>query len=224
MPSALSKARFAWHPVGWSHDRRSRSLPSPSRATMQAPSDATGFSIAARSPHATGSSSRSASSLPATWSFSSRAYKTLAISVVSFIANFFDTLGIGSFATTTSMVRQFKMIPDEHIPGTLNVGYVIPTVVQAYIYTQARPGRPQDAHRADRRRGPRRMARRGRRVVVAASEDPDRHGPRAARLRDHHVPDAAADSADARRRRRARADGRQARHRHRSATSFSARS
>jgi uncharacterized membrane protein YfcA len=53
--------------------------------------------------------------------------------VVSFIANFFDTLGVGSFATTTSMVRFFKLIPDEKIPGSLNVGYVLPTIIQAYV-------------------------------------------------------------------------------------------
>jgi len=52
---------------------------------------------------------------------------------VSFIANFFDTLGVGSYATTTSMVRFFKLIPDEKIPGSLNVGYVLPTVIQAYV-------------------------------------------------------------------------------------------
>jgi len=53
---------------------------------------------------------------------------------ISFVANFFDTLGIGSYATTTSMLRFWKIIPDEKIPGTLNVGYVLPTVVQALIY------------------------------------------------------------------------------------------
>jgi hypothetical protein len=68
-----------------------------------------------------------------------QSFKSLAISIVSFIANFFDTLGIGSYATTTAMVRQFKLIPDEKIPGSLNVGYVIPTVIQAYIYTQLVP-------------------------------------------------------------------------------------
>jgi uncharacterized membrane protein YfcA len=68
-----------------------------------------------------------------------RSFKALGISIISFVANFFDTLGIGSFATTTAMVRQFKLIPDEHLPGSLNVGYVIPTVVQAYIYTQLVP-------------------------------------------------------------------------------------
>jgi uncharacterized membrane protein YfcA len=64
---------------------------------------------------------------------------TVGMSVISFIANFFDTLGIGSYATTTSMVRQWKLIPDERIPGSLNVGYVIPTVIQAYIYTKLVP-------------------------------------------------------------------------------------
>src|SRR5262245_15287045 len=71
-----------------------------------------------------------------------RAFNSLSISIVSFIANFFDTLGIGSFATTTTMVRQFKLVPDELLPGTLNVGYVIPTVVQAYIYMQLVPVDP----------------------------------------------------------------------------------
>lgn len=59
--------------------------------------------------------------------------------IVSFICNFFDTLGIGSFATTTSMFRQWKLVPDEKIPGTLNIGYVLPTVAQAYIYTSIVP-------------------------------------------------------------------------------------
>ncbi|HET9705562.1 MAG TPA: sulfite exporter TauE/SafE family protein [Vicinamibacterales bacterium] len=53
---------------------------------------------------------------------------------ISFIANFFDTLGVGSYATTTSMFRFWNVVRDEKIPGTLNVGYVIPTTVQALIY------------------------------------------------------------------------------------------
>jgi len=53
---------------------------------------------------------------------------------ISFIANFFDTLGIGSYATTTSMFRLWNVVRDEKIPGTLNVGYVVPTTVQAVIY------------------------------------------------------------------------------------------
>ncbi len=57
----------------------------------------------------------------------------------SFIANFFDTLGVGSFATSTSIFRQWRMIPDERIPGTLNVGYALPTIAQAFIYTAIVP-------------------------------------------------------------------------------------
>jgi uncharacterized membrane protein YfcA len=53
---------------------------------------------------------------------------------IGFITNFFDTLGIGSFATTTSMFRFWKVLDDRLIPGTLNVGHTAPTVVQAFIY------------------------------------------------------------------------------------------
>jgi uncharacterized membrane protein YfcA len=52
------------------------------------------------------------------------------------LTNFFDTLGIGSFATTTALFRFLRIIPDRIIPGTLNVGHTLPTVVQAYIYTK----------------------------------------------------------------------------------------
>jgi uncharacterized membrane protein YfcA len=51
------------------------------------------------------------------------------------VTNFFDTLGIGSFATTTAIFRALRMVPDRFIPGTLNVGHTLPTVVQAVIYT-----------------------------------------------------------------------------------------
>jgi hypothetical protein len=40
---------------------------------------------------------------------------------VGAVTNFFDTLGIGSFATTTATFRLRKMVPDRLIPGTLNV-------------------------------------------------------------------------------------------------------
>ncbi|MBS1812870.1 MAG: sulfite exporter TauE/SafE family protein [Acidobacteria bacterium] len=53
---------------------------------------------------------------------------------IGFIANFFDTLGIGSFATTTSMFKAWKLVKDEVIPGTLNVGHTLPTIAQAFIY------------------------------------------------------------------------------------------
>jgi uncharacterized membrane protein YfcA len=58
---------------------------------------------------------------------------------VGAVTNFFDTLGIGSFATTTAMFRAFKMVPDRIIPGTLNAGHTLPTVVQAFFYIAVIP-------------------------------------------------------------------------------------
>jgi len=54
--------------------------------------------------------------------------------LIGFVTNFFDTLGIGSFATTTSLFRLTGAVPDELIPGTLNVGHTAPSVTQAFIY------------------------------------------------------------------------------------------
>jgi uncharacterized membrane protein YfcA len=54
--------------------------------------------------------------------------------LLGFITNFFDTLGIGSFATTTAAFRARRMVSDELIPGTLNAGHTPPTIVQAIIY------------------------------------------------------------------------------------------
>jgi uncharacterized membrane protein YfcA len=53
---------------------------------------------------------------------------------IGFLTNFFDTLGIGSFAPTTSIFKLKGLLPDEEIPGTLNVGHAIPTIVQAFIF------------------------------------------------------------------------------------------
>jgi len=54
--------------------------------------------------------------------------------LLGFITNFFDTLGIGSFATTTAAFRARRLVSDELIPGTLNLGHTPPTIVQAIIY------------------------------------------------------------------------------------------
>lgn len=53
---------------------------------------------------------------------------------IGFVANFFDTLGIGSFAPMTAMLRGFKQIQDRVIPGTLNVSCTLPVVVEAFIF------------------------------------------------------------------------------------------
>lgn len=56
--------------------------------------------------------------------------------VVGVITDFFDTLGIGSFAPSTVFFRIFKLVPDELIPGTLNVGHTLGTITQALIFIQ----------------------------------------------------------------------------------------
>jgi uncharacterized membrane protein YfcA len=53
---------------------------------------------------------------------------------VGFVTNFFDTLGIGSFATTTTVFKLCHMVTDEQIPGTMNVGHTLPTLLQAFLY------------------------------------------------------------------------------------------
>ncbi|HEY3933213.1 MAG TPA: sulfite exporter TauE/SafE family protein [Gemmatimonadales bacterium] len=50
------------------------------------------------------------------------------------VTDFFDTLGIGSFATTTAILRLGHIVDDENIPGTLNVGHAIPTITEAVIF------------------------------------------------------------------------------------------
>src|SRR5476649_2181530 len=60
-------------------------------------------------------------------------------SVIGFVTAFFDTLGIGSFATTTAVYKLRDMVPVKLIPGTLNVGHPLSTIAQAFIYTKLVP-------------------------------------------------------------------------------------
>jgi uncharacterized membrane protein YfcA len=53
---------------------------------------------------------------------------------VGALSDFFDTLGVGSFATTTALYKLRKAVEDQAVPGTLNVGHTLPTFVQAFIY------------------------------------------------------------------------------------------
>ncbi len=50
------------------------------------------------------------------------------------VTNFFDTLGIGSFAPTTAYMKLRKMAPDSYFPAILNAGHALPTVTQALIF------------------------------------------------------------------------------------------
>jgi hypothetical protein len=67
-----------------------------------------------------------------------RAPTVLQISIGA-VTNFFDSLGIGSFATTTAMWRATRSVPDRVIPGTLNAGHTIPVIAQAFIFTSIIP-------------------------------------------------------------------------------------
>jgi len=52
---------------------------------------------------------------------------------VGFVVNFFDTLGIGMYAPTTSIFKLKRMVDDRLIPGTLNVGSALTGVLQTFI-------------------------------------------------------------------------------------------
>ncbi len=54
--------------------------------------------------------------------------------LIGFVTNFFDTLGIGSFATTTSAFKILRVVPDRVIPGTLLIGHTFPILAEAAIY------------------------------------------------------------------------------------------
>jgi uncharacterized membrane protein YfcA len=68
---------------------------------------------------------------------SGRSRPTAAGMLLGAVTNFFDTLGIGSFASTTAYLKFRRLVPDELIPGTLNVGHALPTIAQAIIFTTA---------------------------------------------------------------------------------------
>ena len=69
---------------------------------------------------------------------------------VGVVTDFFDTLGIGSYATTTTLYRlpalravarpsagaqrARKTIDDRVLPGTLTIGHLIPTFAEAFIF------------------------------------------------------------------------------------------
>ncbi|MEO8193233.1 MAG: sulfite exporter TauE/SafE family protein [Gemmatimonadales bacterium] len=56
---------------------------------------------------------------------------------IGFVTDFLDTLGIGSFATTTAAYKLFKVVSDERLVGTMIVGHSVPVVVQALIFVAA---------------------------------------------------------------------------------------
>ena len=53
---------------------------------------------------------------------------------VGAVTNFFDTLGIGSFAPTIAWFRFRHLVEDRLIPLTMLVGYTIPSILQGVIF------------------------------------------------------------------------------------------
>ena len=54
---------------------------------------------------------------------------------IGFITNFLDTLGIGSYATTTMLLGVTKQLKsDKLLPGTLNVADTIPVLIEAFLF------------------------------------------------------------------------------------------
>lgn len=54
--------------------------------------------------------------------------------ILGALANFFDTLGIGSFAPTLAWMRHRHLVPDRWIPMTMLAGYTPPVFVQSVIF------------------------------------------------------------------------------------------
>ncbi len=74
---------------------------------------------------------------PAELGAGSRWQPTPLQALVGFVTNFFDTLGIGNFAPTTAWFRYAKLVPDELIPGTMNVGHTLPVMLMAFLYIES---------------------------------------------------------------------------------------
>ncbi len=61
--------------------------------------------------------------------------KTILTGICGFIANFFDTFGVGSFATLIASSKFFKIMPEEiKLIGTLNLQAMITALVQSIIF------------------------------------------------------------------------------------------
>lgn len=58
---------------------------------------------------------------------------------IGFVTDFFDTLGIGSFAPTTMLfqVTKFLKAGDKQLPGTLNVAHTVPVLLEAFLFLAA---------------------------------------------------------------------------------------
>ncbi len=63
-----------------------------------------------------------------------RSFSMVGLLGLGFVTDFLDALGVGSFATTTTSLRLGRIVEDDDIPGTLNVGHAIPSLLEAILF------------------------------------------------------------------------------------------
>jgi len=69
-----------------------------------------------------------------TWAKGMEKKNLVSTIIIGVVANFFDTLGIGSFAPSTTAFKMTKSVDDVLIPGTLNVGDTVPVCIEAFLF------------------------------------------------------------------------------------------
>jgi uncharacterized membrane protein YfcA len=65
---------------------------------------------------------------------SQHAWPRAEAAVLGAVTNFFDTLGIGSFAPTMAWFKFRRLVPDHLIPPTMIAGHTPPAIVQGLIF------------------------------------------------------------------------------------------
>ena len=68
------------------------------------------------------------------WKQGMKPKNLVATIITGFVANFLDTLGIGSFAPSSASFKLTKSVDDILVPGTLNVGDTVPVCVEAFLF------------------------------------------------------------------------------------------
>lgn len=61
----------------------------------------------------------------------------ISTAIIGFVANFFDTWGIGSYAPSSSAFKFTNSVDDMLVPGTLNIGDTAPVCVEAFLFFDA---------------------------------------------------------------------------------------
>jgi len=61
-------------------------------------------------------------------------YSYLKNILIGLPTGFLDVFGIGSFATTTLLLRKTKQVDDKYLPGVLNVSFAIPGTLEAIFF------------------------------------------------------------------------------------------